>query len=304
MRWTPTMGVYLHAISASKECSTDGVLAFQVRLQLLAQEAMQMRDQLELHSASTHIAPPMPTSLFIKSLQAQLQQLKALLSSEPLNAEVIDAHMHYLDLCINEAAYPASMEAPLVQPLVATNMSDTHGYARIVSLWRSLDAIKSWFDIFDTLSPATIIGLPFPFFAQMGRCIFILYRLSTLDDSAWDQQAVRDKIDLLQVLDMIAEKCELTSKEVGEQTDDNQIWRYARFMHIVRAYVSRRMYPGVRETETSRSRRSTTASAGKNMTDEDPSMMEFVDFSDDKWLEDFLGGFGNMSEVANASLSH
>lgn len=45
MRWTPTMNEALQAIGANKTCPTDEVLAFQVRLQLLAQRTAHVREE-------------------------------------------------------------------------------------------------------------------------------------------------------------------------------------------------------------------------------------------------------------------
>jgi hypothetical protein len=47
MKWKPHMHESLRAIEANKERSTDVAFTFQIRLQLLAQEAVQFREQRE-----------------------------------------------------------------------------------------------------------------------------------------------------------------------------------------------------------------------------------------------------------------
>lgn len=37
----------------------------------------------------------------------------------------------------------------------------------------------------------------------MAHCLLSLYRLSVLDDPAWDRRAVRNKLDLLQICDQL-----------------------------------------------------------------------------------------------------
>lgn len=72
------MGEYLCAIEANKECSTDEAFAFQVRLQLLAQRANQVREQREVAPANAGTGP-VPTHssiLYLRTLQTQLQQLR------------------------------------------------------------------------------------------------------------------------------------------------------------------------------------------------------------------------------------
>jgi len=65
----------LRAIGANKECATGESFAFQVRLQLLAQRAVQVREQQE---ATT----PLPASFYLKALKGQLQELRGSLSPQ------------------------------------------------------------------------------------------------------------------------------------------------------------------------------------------------------------------------------
>ncbi len=67
----------LRAIEANEPSAADIAFAFQVRLQLLAQKAVQIREQREWDSARTgsDSGPALSTNLYIRSLQAQLHQL-------------------------------------------------------------------------------------------------------------------------------------------------------------------------------------------------------------------------------------
>ena len=67
----------LRAVGANHACPTDGAFAYQVRLQLLGQRAAQVREQHNIDHPQT--APP-PTFLYLKALQAQLQELRETLS--------------------------------------------------------------------------------------------------------------------------------------------------------------------------------------------------------------------------------
>jgi hypothetical protein len=64
-RWTPLMDTALAAVTASTECPTDAGLALQVRLQLIAHKALQLRDQ----PRGTDPATP-------EALLVQLQELR------------------------------------------------------------------------------------------------------------------------------------------------------------------------------------------------------------------------------------
>jgi len=81
MRWTPRMEECLRVVGANKECPTDEAFAFQVRLQLLAQRAVQVREQQEVdHAHAATAAAPLPAFLYLKALQGQLQELRGSLS--------------------------------------------------------------------------------------------------------------------------------------------------------------------------------------------------------------------------------
>ena len=79
-RWSPQMEECLSAISVSStsaEYLSDGTLAFQVRLQLLAMKAAQACEQCQLPDQPPVEILPGPALLYIKTLMAQLQDLRA-----------------------------------------------------------------------------------------------------------------------------------------------------------------------------------------------------------------------------------
>jgi hypothetical protein len=77
MKWKPRMDESLRAIEANKECSPDVAFAFQVRLQLLAQKAVQFREQREWDFARAGLdpSPALSANFYIRTLQTQLHQL-------------------------------------------------------------------------------------------------------------------------------------------------------------------------------------------------------------------------------------
>ena len=98
--------------------------------------------------------------------------------------EFIIAQIHYVELSINEAAHTANSDAPLLTATGIDGTGHVSDFERIECLWRSVSAIKSWLDIFLSLPPSEFRGFSFLFWAQMARCVVILYRLSTLEDPA------------------------------------------------------------------------------------------------------------------------
>lgn len=86
MKWKPQMNDSLHAIEANKDCPSDVAFAFQVRLQVLAQKAVQVREQCEWDSprANSNSGPVLAANFYIRTLQTELHQLSDSLPSSLL----------------------------------------------------------------------------------------------------------------------------------------------------------------------------------------------------------------------------
>lgn len=80
------------------------------------------------------------------------------------------------------------------------NSPDLH---RLESLCIALQASKSWLDIWLSIPPEQYMGISFTMFFQFSRALVSLYKLSTLDDPAWDRNMVRNTANLLEILDRI-----------------------------------------------------------------------------------------------------
>jgi hypothetical protein len=98
--------------------------------------------------------------------------------------------MYCAILTINETAFD---DTPI-------NMSAS-SFQHLECLHSCLESIKSWFDIFLEIQSADYVGLSFSIISQLIHCLIALYKLSTLDDPAWDKDAVRKRIDVLSILD-------------------------------------------------------------------------------------------------------
>lgn len=58
------------------------------------------------------------------------------------------------------------------------------------------------------------MGVPFIMFFQFARALVNLYKLSTLDDPAWDRNMVRNTANVLEILDRILENLKRCAQEV------------------------------------------------------------------------------------------
>jgi len=83
-----------------------------------------------------------------------------------------------------------------------------------------LDAIVAWFTALFSLSPGEFINFSTLFTSQLRHCIGMLFYLTTLDDPSWDKAAVRNRLNVLDVLDTMRSNLYLSAEIAGWQNDD------------------------------------------------------------------------------------
>lgn len=168
--------------------------------------------------------------------------------------------MHYAELSIYETIYPVNSDASssTAQPDATT----TVGFQRLECHWRSLESIKAWFGILLSMPPPFLIGFSFPFWAQGMRCLVTLFRLSTCPDPSWDRQAVRSTVDLLTMLDQIAEFIDRARAEIGETADDSISALMSRVVKKFREWAVVRLEPSAQPGKALDSSSMNTISAG------------------------------------------
>lgn len=84
MKWKPRTEEPLRAIEANTEYPSDVAFVFQVRLQLLAQKSVEVREQQEWDAACvvSDRGPALSAKFYIRNLQQQLRQLSDSLPTE------------------------------------------------------------------------------------------------------------------------------------------------------------------------------------------------------------------------------
>lgn len=238
----------LAAISAHNQCPTDAAIAFQVRIQLLAQKAVQIHQQQQLETGQA----PADTSTFpvvmcLGALQGQLQELQASLPPALSQQELVMAHIYTTEVCINQAMYAVSSMVPLMvsaftkiaasRPMGTTTRSGPL-HERSQYLWQCVRAGKDCISSLMALSPLDTAGISFVQWSQLTRCIAVLNHLTTaITDVAWDRTAVRTLVEKPLLLDRAAEKLRLAAQAVGEQEHDDVFTQLSRTIRAFRSDV-------------------------------------------------------------------
>ncbi|KAI1394270.1 uncharacterized protein F4822DRAFT_424749 [Hypoxylon trugodes] len=207
LRWTPHMDDCLRSLDEARECPNDGILVYQVRLQLISEKTAPKSS----HNVS--IGSPSP---LIETLHSQLEDIGVSvvrnfqnnggLLYKPLSDICLSAHiivevvlLHLHSTKLDQALSPTFLHTSLVEPEPQPRKN----------VKESLDILKSWFDVFLTILPSAYIGFPFSILSQLFRCLVTLYRLKTFDDPACAKDGSCETLDPLITLGDVIERLEL-----------------------------------------------------------------------------------------------
>lgn len=101
-----------------------------------------------------------------------------------------------------------------------------------------LSAIKAWFDRHFSIPSYVYVGMTFSYWWNMAHCLLILARLSILDDPAWDRRAVRNRIDVLAVLDRLKAGFEEVSTQrrmdTGPTVEEDSFPKFVKMVSTMR----------------------------------------------------------------------
>ena len=197
------------------------------------------------------------------------------LSSANAPAEVLLAHVYSTELAINQIALS---RLPIV-----------HSYPdfeQLSYLCACTKSIKTWFEVFFSVSPTFYVGFPFSIFSQLRHCLATLHRLSTLDDPAWDKKGLRKIINLPSILDQVVNNLEQVATAAGldntASADGDVFSRTAKLLRSIRPVWEARLGP---EDDVATALPPPQESLDISLFDPLP-----VDFTNNDWLTDlFLG---------------
>ncbi|KAI0444045.1 putative C6 transcription factor [Xylaria telfairii] len=298
LRWTSQMEEACRVIENNKSPPTDQAFGFQVRLHVLKQRATYIREQHEgdrPRTATASVTGSVPGLLYLKTMRRQLRELISSFPPDIHQREVLNTYVQYVEIYINQLTYSISFESPLLDVSgQRTSGGLLPGFERLECLWRSVECIKSWLDNFYKVPPSEVIGLPFHFWTQMIQCVTILKYLSTLDDPAWDCQAVRHTVDIISTMDCMVQKLGMASKEPGIQCDDNLFQLLSKLLNRCRAwavawydFTPQLPDPGDRSSQNADI---TSVGHGNHVPDLDQIIwMQSMDLENDQWLESVMG---------------
>ncbi|KAL5339893.1 hypothetical protein BJX70DRAFT_141885 [Aspergillus crustosus] len=241
MRWTPQMQDYLSIIGRNANCPTDEMFAWQIRLQLLIQQANEQRDQRELDhyqeaASATSSKEPIIHKWYFESLQGKLKEMIASIPPHIKNSETLRLQLHFTSLSICESIYPVNQDN---KPSYSVNNITTALDQRDIQ-YHSLQAIKAFYETFSTLSALDFTAFPILVWCQSLKNMMVLYRLS-LNPTYRDE--VRNTVDVLRESHRTAEKLEGAAIEMRESAPDDLFTILCQVARAFHKYAARKLGP-------------------------------------------------------------
>jgi hypothetical protein len=127
------------------------------------------------------------------------------------------------------------------------SLASESGLETVECLYACLRAVKAWFDIFLKYEPSAYVGFSMSIWKQLTGKLLALYRLSALDDPAWDTGLVRRSANLSLILDQITSNLQQVALSCGWKNDragqENVFSRSIKVIGIVRTWLDSAVRP-------------------------------------------------------------
>ncbi|KAL7813924.1 hypothetical protein V8C44DRAFT_326703 [Trichoderma aethiopicum] len=188
MSWTQHMQESLEVLENERELPSDETLVAIVKAQLVGDEA---RKLLICDFVGRDYGRPdpdkAPTYVHKKSLLLQLQKIRDTLPPAAATKAVIQMQLFITETQVQSVGLFGGARIP--------------DAPRIDAMYAGLVAARAWYDVLFSIPLAEFIGMPFSLYVQLAQIHALLYRVTTLDDPAWDKEIVRSTADLGNYLD-------------------------------------------------------------------------------------------------------
>ncbi|KAK2594141.1 hypothetical protein QQS21_008140 [Conoideocrella luteorostrata] len=214
LAWTPHMEECLQVLERQNEAKTDIVLVTMVRIQLIGEEVQKLTREKPMDPGE------IPAYIFKPGLISRLDDIRVRLPDH------LAKNIHILMLLHSTEA--------LVHSIGIFTSQGIPESLRINSLYSCARSAKVFYDAFFTLPPIQVAGLPFAAYVSMSHVQATLYRLTIVEDPAWDKEIMRSTVDLLYLLDKTIELFYQADEVYPIRTDDQDGTLFTKGAKILR----------------------------------------------------------------------
>jgi hypothetical protein len=201
LRWTPYLNECLNMLVENQECSSDLLLSYLVRLQLLDEKSYEgtWHDNVDGSRSPNSIT----MRFYMQALLSQLEEIKKSITPELQQNQTLLLSLYSTEHSIYEIA------------LAAPSTSNVPDYKQTEALLACLAATKKWFELAFQIPPAMYIAFSTAMFTQIAHAIITLYRLSTFEGVDWDHSLARETAELSATLGTFIERMREVKSAAG-----------------------------------------------------------------------------------------
>ncbi|PHH77563.1 hypothetical protein CDD82_3459 [Ophiocordyceps australis] len=187
MTWGPYMDECVEILDCHGDLPYDDVFVALMKIQVIGEEAQKL-----LRTDTRGIYDQGPTHIFKAGLVHRLNQIREKLSPDLFSHRVVRAQFHHVETHIHSIGLFTNQKIPAA--------------SRIASMHACALAAKAWYDNYLDTHLTEALGLPFTVYVSMSRTQVTLYKLTVLEDPAWDKEILRSTANLLDLLDALIAK--------------------------------------------------------------------------------------------------
>jgi hypothetical protein len=178
LRWTPYLDECLNMLAENQECSSDLLLSYLVRLQILYEKSCEAtwHDHVDGSRSPNSIT----MRFYMQALLSQFEEVKKSIIPELQQSQTLLLSLYSTEHSIYEIA------------MAAPSPSDVLDYKHTEALLACLSATKKWFELAFQIPPAMYIAFSMAMFTQIAHAIITLYRLSTFEGVDWDRGLAKE----------------------------------------------------------------------------------------------------------------
>ncbi|KAF2687514.1 hypothetical protein K458DRAFT_415743 [Lentithecium fluviatile CBS 122367] len=190
------MEKFCQMLEVAQDQPSDAYLVQLVRLQQKADTIGEVIYDEELEYLSSMNAP---LAIGIQSLEKEIFGMEPTLRALPLElaqTSLLQISYQSLNLYLHKIALDDRL-FPTTYTMLRTNL-----------LASSLSAIESLVSLFFSISPQTILTMPYPTWAQIGHAMLVLHRLSEVQHGTWDRAYVSSVLDPRETFRRVARRLE------------------------------------------------------------------------------------------------
>lgn len=189
LKWSPWMTDCAATLEKEAEFQSDGFLVAMVRTQHI------MEDVMNIESFDA------PVRFLANSFQADLDSIAMpALSGRPKSL------LQQQKASVHIAIWTHALTG------ISDNKSKQQSSElrqRLDALWRCVESVRAYFELYLALPPQDFLILPFQVFGQSVQASVTLLRLATLEHDGWDLAALREELNYSTIVGEITRKFEL-----------------------------------------------------------------------------------------------